>query len=264
MGNHLFISYSTRDQAYVVRLAEAMCGVGLAPWYFQETERKGEDYVRQLMIAIENAAAMILILSSHSADSTPVLDEVLHAKLVGQRIIVVWLEDASGRVTFQVRSSNWIDVRNGRDPLPNLLAALGRVGPSQLPPLIYLKAEEKFERFVCPDYLSIDIMHRIGGQIIPGQEEFVICTIGAGSGLDIIIHADFLQVSRRHACIKAGINEVGGWRFRLYDTSRNGTWLNNVRVWPDQPKELNDGDLIGLLEDVIQLRFGIRSTTAGQ
>ncbi|MDP6072048.1 MAG: FHA domain-containing protein [SAR202 cluster bacterium] len=67
-----------------------------------------------------------------------------------------------------------------------------------------------------------------------------VCVIGKSSSADGF--ADNPYVSRQHAQISVNVN-----RFKLRDLgSKSGTFLNGIRIEPDQATALPGGDLIEL------------------
>jgi pSer/pThr/pTyr-binding forkhead associated (FHA) protein len=67
-------------------------------------------------------------------------------------------------------------------------------------------------------------------------------------------------ISRSHAQINLRISEVGGPTFLLYDTSKNGTFVNGLRI--AEPHALAHEDYIGLAGNAVVLQFLRHGETA--
>jgi DNA-binding CsgD family transcriptional regulator len=75
-----------------------------------------------------------------------------------------------------------------------------------------------------------------------------ICIIGRNPDCNIRIRRERTDVSRSHATIKRD-----GTRFRLYDHSTRGTFVNGQRV--EVPRLLDSGDILGFGDSPRMLRF---------
>jgi len=88
---------------------------------------------------------------------------------------------------------------------------------------------------------------------IPGTDHIPLTTalfvVGKNPDVDFTIDNPF--VSRRHCQIRARDNS-----FYITDLgSKNGTYVNSVRLQGSEEKELNHEDLVGFAEDRVIIRF---------
>ncbi|GAB4425762.1 MAG: hypothetical protein OHK0015_06020 [Chloroflexi bacterium OHK40] len=128
----VFLSYARSDLAYARTLHDRLEAARLTVWWDQE-EPPGEDWTEQLLAWLEGAHAVVVIVSRDSAVAPSVKNEVLLAQDYHRRVIPVLLEQARGGLWLLIRSLQWIDARDGRDPVPALLEALRAAPPPALP-----------------------------------------------------------------------------------------------------------------------------------
>ncbi|MBC8162005.1 MAG: toll/interleukin-1 receptor domain-containing protein [Roseiflexaceae bacterium] len=128
----VFLSYSRQDRAFVHMLHDRLEQTQIVAWWDQE-EQPGHDWTEQLLTWLEHADAVVVVVSRHSVTSFSVKNEVLLAQDYGRRIVPVLLEQARGGLWVLIRSLQWIDARDGRDPLPELLATLVHSTPVSPP-----------------------------------------------------------------------------------------------------------------------------------
>jgi len=260
MGDHLFFSYSWQDRSYAQKLADRMREAGLRPWLFEHDEIPSEQYVPQLMAVIEDAAAVIVILSPYSANSMAVQQEVLYAMDKRKRIIPVLYADGDGPVRFLLRVYNWVDARDDQYPIGALAEVLA-FADALPPPAARLVAIDPYAQYVRPNDIVIEVPHhaRVGLQI-DAPREVTLCTIGVLPNRTMTILPSQQTISKCHAHICARKQDSGEWDFLLYDTSKNGTFINGQRI--TSVHRLQDGDVIGLARDTIILRFMLLDRTA--
>jgi hypothetical protein len=123
-ANQIFLSYARHNLEFARRLHDRVEATNIAVWWDQE-ELAGDDWTEQILAWIEDADAIVVIVSQHSAISPSVKNEILLAQDHRRRVIPVLLEQARGGLWVLIRSIQWIDARDGRDPIPDLLRALG-------------------------------------------------------------------------------------------------------------------------------------------
>ena len=73
---HIFISYSTRDDAYASKLAEKLRAEGFDVWIDNRRLRSSEDWWRSIVLAIDACAAFVVLLTPHSDQSKWVQREI--------------------------------------------------------------------------------------------------------------------------------------------------------------------------------------------
>lgn len=253
MGDRIFLSYSNRDREYVFQLVEQMEAAGLKPWIFEQDQMPSLEYIPQLRSIIAEAHAVLVVMSEHSMNSVPVLQEIHEALVSRKRIIPVQLDDGEGSATFLLRPFHWIDARRERFPLNQIARALAVIDVPVMP-FIRLDALEAFARYVRPNDFEIQIPMHIWARLQdePNSEE-TICTIGAAPDRHVTIHPSLTSVSRAHAYISVRYQQNAGWSFWLHDTSKNGTRVNDEEL--HGARELFNNDLIAFAQNAVILRF---------
>lgn len=119
----VFLSYCRRDLDYARMLHNRLEAADITVWWDQE-QIPGDDWLEQVDAWLHDAHAVVVVVSQHSATSSSVKNEVLIAQDIQQTIIPVVLEKTRGGLWILIRSLQWIDARDGRDPLPELLTVL--------------------------------------------------------------------------------------------------------------------------------------------
>ncbi|NJM06280.1 toll/interleukin-1 receptor domain-containing protein [Candidatus Gracilibacteria bacterium] len=132
-ANCVFLSYSRKDLDYARTLHDQLEAAGVTVWWDQE-EAAGEDWTEQLLTWLETAHAVVVLVTRHSVVSLSVKNEVLLAQDYQRRVIPVLLEQARGGLWVLIRSLQWVDVREGRGSLGDLLIALQVQQPTVAPP----------------------------------------------------------------------------------------------------------------------------------
>jgi len=119
----VFLSYARMDVAYVQALHNRLTAEQVEVWWDRK-QPPGCDWTEQLYTWVTRADAMLVIVSQHSIQSASVKNEVWVALQHKRRVIPVVLEDASGGLLMLIGSLQYIDGRDGRDPMPEILEAL--------------------------------------------------------------------------------------------------------------------------------------------
>jgi WD40 repeat protein len=115
MGD-VFISYSRRDKDFVRRLHDAFARVGRNMWVDWKDIPPSAEWMKEIHAAIENAEAILFVISSHSAASNVCAQEVLHAVGNNKRLIPVVREHIDPALLSQpVADRNWIFFRETDD-----------------------------------------------------------------------------------------------------------------------------------------------------
>jgi hypothetical protein len=92
MADTFFVSYSRRDQEFVLRLAGDLRAAGSQIWVDQIDIRPGDHWDRAVEAAVRDCVGMLLILSPSSVASENVMDEVAVALDAGKTIIPVLIK----------------------------------------------------------------------------------------------------------------------------------------------------------------------------
>ena len=122
VGN-IFISYSTKDMVFAKRIAQSVNSWGYSVWMAPDMIPAGSSYAKEIPSAIQNASAMILLLSANSMNSIWVEKEVDHALTNRKTIFPVQLDQAVVNGTFQFYLSN-VQIISYRQELSEQLAEL--------------------------------------------------------------------------------------------------------------------------------------------
>ena len=150
-----FLSYSRRDQAIALRLADDLIASGVSVWVDQYDIQPSQHWDRAVEAAVRGCRGFIAVLSPASVASPNVADEVSVAIDDGKLIIPVMVE----RCTPPLRMTRmqYIDaITNYDDALRRCLVAIrnatteaGAVN-SVLPPDVLADAERRLTGFIGP------------------------------------------------------------------------------------------------------------------
>lgn len=111
MGHEVFICHSSADKTVAYAACESLEGAGIRCWIAPRDPLPGLPYARQLVEAISQSRIVLLILSAHSNDSGPVLNELELASNRKKLILPVRIEEIvpSPNLEYYVRSMHWHD-----------------------------------------------------------------------------------------------------------------------------------------------------------
>jgi len=119
----VFVSYSRKDQEFVLRLVNDLRKQGVPLWLDQQDIKPGERWDRAIERALDNATHLLLILSKHSTDSDNVRDEVDIAIDDKKLVVPVIIDDC--KPPLRVRRMQFTDFRTDySDALNRLLTVL--------------------------------------------------------------------------------------------------------------------------------------------
>lgn len=119
------LSFSHKDEVFATDLVKKLRHYGIKVWYYCE-QPGGVRFVNEIIQQIHQAHALVVLLSHHSVNSDFVMSEVMEAQDAHIPIIPVRLEDGRGQVEFRLKTLSWIDARDGRNPLPDLIRTIER------------------------------------------------------------------------------------------------------------------------------------------
>jgi tetratricopeptide (TPR) repeat protein len=99
--DRIFISHSSKDNAEVKGLAEALQGLGFEVWLDQFELHAGDDFVSAINTALHDCTASIIVFSQHTEDSRWVKKEVSY---------LIWAATEEGKTVIPIRLHNdaWI------------------------------------------------------------------------------------------------------------------------------------------------------------
>lgn len=123
---HIFISYAREDRAFVGQLAREMTRRGIPVWDDSHLEL-GDAWYRTTEERLDASAAVVLVMSRASRDSTWVTNELLRAQRKGIPVRPLLL---GGDPWLAVESVNFIDLRGGGSPDESFYADLREITSS--------------------------------------------------------------------------------------------------------------------------------------
>jgi TolB-like protein len=139
LGHDVFVSYASQDAAVANSIVENLEQHGLKCWIAPRDVKPGSQYADAIVRAINEAKAVVLVLSGSAVDSAHVAREVERAASKRKPIIPFRLDAAALNPEFEyfLSNSQWIDVPKLGMPaaLVKLAEAVGHVSvaPSQAP-----------------------------------------------------------------------------------------------------------------------------------
>src|SRR6266498_1219680 len=115
MAKDIFISYSRRDQEFVMRLATDLNEQVAGVWFDQSTIQLGQKWHDEIMEGIRECKAFILVLSPDSMESHYVREEVNKALELGKTIFPILYRAAkwTGEIESIIKEIQTLDLRSG-------------------------------------------------------------------------------------------------------------------------------------------------------
>lgn len=132
MPHDVFISYSSRDSHTAELVCAAIEAAGLTCWFAPRDIAPGRDWSEEIIDALNECHALVLVFSSYSNDSPQVLREVERGVNKHLPILVFRIEDTplSKAMEYFLSVPHWFDAHE--PPLETHLAALTRAVVSLL------------------------------------------------------------------------------------------------------------------------------------
>jgi len=128
----VFVSYSSHDRAIVLPLVESLRGCGYNVWVDQGGLHGASQWSEQIVAAIENTTAFILVSSNHSFASHNVVKETSLASEQRKQIIPVFIEEVEVPQTLQYQLAGLQRVEysdlNHEDSMQRIAEALTKIG----------------------------------------------------------------------------------------------------------------------------------------
>jgi TIR domain len=106
---HVFISYSSKNRDYALKLARKLRDEGIEAWIDNAGIRSGDDWSQSIFAALRAASAVIVIMTPASLDSEWVRREVLLATETKKRIFPILL---AGERWDMLVHLQYVDVRD--------------------------------------------------------------------------------------------------------------------------------------------------------
>lgn len=140
--SHVFVSYSTKDRPYALKLAERLRAEGFDVWIDNARLGSSEDWWRSIVLAIWNCSAFVVILSPQSDVSEWVQLEITIAANKQKPRYPLLLEGDLNTVNWQIFArTQYEDVRGGQLPPPDFYEELARHAPRKSEPGIDVTAK---------------------------------------------------------------------------------------------------------------------------
>ena len=131
-GIDVFVSYSSRDRMVVLRLVESLRNSGFNIWVDQGGLHGASQWSEQIVEAIEQTAAFVLVGSSHSFASHNVVKETSLASEQRKPIIPIFIEEAEipQSLQYQLAGLQRIEYseKNHDECMTAIGEALGKLG----------------------------------------------------------------------------------------------------------------------------------------
>src|SRR5271168_2217240 len=124
VDGRLFVSYASQDAAVANSIVDSLERQGLQCWIAPRDVKPGAQYADAIVRAINEARAVVLVMSGSAVDSAHVAREVERAASKRKSIIPFRLDDAAlnPELEYFLSNSQWIDV-----PKLGMPAALARL-----------------------------------------------------------------------------------------------------------------------------------------
>jgi len=104
-SGHIFISHVEEDSSIALQIAGALEAKGYSTWYYERDSVPGPAYLAQMGDAIEQAQALVLVISQQSVGSNQVTTEVVRAHESNKAFIP--LLNGISHAEFQTRAPVW-------------------------------------------------------------------------------------------------------------------------------------------------------------
>lgn len=132
--SHIFISHSHDDSVFVQELAKELSSARILYWLDTDFLYAGDYWEKEIDTAIENALAVLLVMSPSAKQSEYVTYEWAYAFGVGTKIIPIYLETVEWHPKLDPSKIQYIDFRKDDKPYSELIANLLRLqNPNNLP-----------------------------------------------------------------------------------------------------------------------------------
>ncbi|MGA7241228.1 MAG: tetratricopeptide repeat protein [Bryobacteraceae bacterium] len=133
----VFISHSSKDDAIIRELRQALSDLGVETWADSERLSGGDSLTAVIREEIANADYFLVLVSRDSMESEWVEREIAHAKSLGKRIVPLTIGGVGGLSVRRLLSEELVRIPldNGAGAiggaLPQILAAIGEHPPAE-------------------------------------------------------------------------------------------------------------------------------------
>jgi len=113
LGSDVFVSYASQDATVANSIVESLEAYGLKCWMAPRDVKPGAQYADAIVRAINEAKALVLVMSGSAVDSAHVAREVERAASKRKPIIPFRVDAAplNPELEYFLSNSQWIDVR---------------------------------------------------------------------------------------------------------------------------------------------------------
>lgn len=126
MKYDLFISYCRQDIDFVEPLVAALKQAGINVWFDQDIDA-GADWRGEIVSALDNSKALLILFSRFSNNSTQLIKEVAIADQLNRAVIPVLIDNVTpqGAYLYELGTRNWIPLfPNAKKRIPELVEKL--------------------------------------------------------------------------------------------------------------------------------------------
>ena len=113
LGSDVFVSYASQDAAVANSIVESLESQGLKCWIAPRDVKPGAQYADAIVRAINEAKAVVLVMSGSAVDSAHVAREVERAASKRKPIIAFRIDAAAlnPELEYFLSNAQWIDVK---------------------------------------------------------------------------------------------------------------------------------------------------------
>jgi TIR domain len=134
LGHDVFVSYASQDAAVAISIVEHLEGLGIECWIAPRDVKPGAQYADAIVRAINEAKAVVLVMSGSAVGSSHVAREVERAASKNKPIIPFRIDNATlnPELEYFLSNSRWIYVPKMGMPtaLARLKTAVGHISPA--------------------------------------------------------------------------------------------------------------------------------------
>ena len=114
--SHIFISYSRKDIDFASKIVQVLAENNLETWIDWKSIPKGENWELEIYRGIEEADALLFLISTESVQSEMCNKEIAHAVKNGKRILPIVIRDMDAKIIHaEISKRNWIFCRDRKD-----------------------------------------------------------------------------------------------------------------------------------------------------
>jgi tetratricopeptide (TPR) repeat protein len=204
VSGQVFISYSHKDSTFVSVLGNALIGEGYSVWFDQEALELGDHWREEIVVAIRECDAFVIVLSPNSVQSTEVTKELNLAESQKKTIFPLMLGDTeiSDKLAYQLAGLQFEQFRIGQneETLRRLVASLEKAG---IAPSARERAGRQSPCFGRAAELSA-LDEAMSAAIVGSSVEVRLVTGSAGAGKTVLVEEFIRRSVDRNNSLVAG------------------------------------------------------------